>query len=190
MQSENKTGKVGRARTGGRRGKRGTAEQLTRSLSGVGVGLHVAMKVARLRESQAADLAAVRFLTTVDPLVFGEGGGVCKGLAAVVTPVRPLPRVGAKVGCHRGALRETLVANWAAERLLSTVGPKMSSEVGGLSEGLATHVTPIRLLSTVRTHVGLERGGSSIAFSTHLADVIARLAWCSLWFGQRRMLNH
>ena len=95
--------------------------------------------------------------------------------------------MGAKVGFHRRALRETRVANWTAERLLSTVGPKMNSEVGGLSEGLATRVTPIRLLSTVHTHVGLEL---SIAFSTQLTDDIARLAWCSLWFGERRMLNH
>ena len=82
------------------------------------------------------------------------------------------------------------MANWATERLLSTVGPKVSGEVGSLSEGLATHVTPVWLLPAVRTHVGLECGGSSIAFSTHLADIIARLAWCSLRFSQWRMLNH
>ena len=33
--------------------------------------------------------------------MLGEGGGVSKSLAAVVAPVRSLPRVGAKVGGHR-----------------------------------------------------------------------------------------
>lgn len=37
------------------------------------VCLHVAMEVTRLRETEVADLAPVRFLPTVDSLVFGEG---------------------------------------------------------------------------------------------------------------------
>ena len=65
------------------------------------VRLHVAMEVARLRETKVADLAPVRLLSTVDSLVLCEGGGVGEGLPAVVTSVRPLPRVSAKVSRHR-----------------------------------------------------------------------------------------
>ena len=64
------------------------------SLAVVGVGLHVAVQVTRLREAEIAYLAPVGFLSTVDTLVFGECGGVGKGLAAVVAPVWPLARVG------------------------------------------------------------------------------------------------
>ena len=80
------------------------------SLGVVGVGLHVAMEVARLREPEIAHLAAVRLLSTVYPLVLGERGPVGKGLPAVVAPVGPLPRVGPNVGGHRETLREPLLA--------------------------------------------------------------------------------
>ena len=65
-------------RTGGRSKREDRPEllTLTTSLSGYRVGLHVAVKITRLKESLAADLAVVRFLTAVDPLVFGEGGDV------------------------------------------------------------------------------------------------------------------
>jgi len=122
--------------------------------------------------------------------VLGEGGGVGKSLAAVVAPVRPLPRVGAEVGGHGRAWGETLVANRAAERLLPTVGPQVSRQISGLGECLAANFTAIGLLSTVRAHVRLERGRASIAFATHLTDVASRLAWRSLGLGHRGMFSN
>ena len=65
----------------------------------VGVGLHVAVEIPRLRKSKIADLAPVRLLSTVNALVFGESGRVREALAAVVTSVGPLSRVCAKVSC-------------------------------------------------------------------------------------------
>ena len=50
---------------------RGEAEA-TASLAAVGVRLHVAVEVTRLRKPKVAHLAAVRLLAAVDPLVLGE----------------------------------------------------------------------------------------------------------------------
>ena len=59
------------------------------SSSSIGVRLHVAMEVSRLGESQVADLAAIRLVSSVDALVLGEGGGVSEALSTEVATVWP-----------------------------------------------------------------------------------------------------
>ena len=153
------------------------------SLGVVGVGLHVAMEVARLREPEIAHLAAVRLLSAVYPLVLGERGRVGKGLPAVVAPVGPLPGVRPKVGGHGGTLREPLLADGAAEWLLPAVRTEVCSEVRSLGERLPADLAVVRLLPAVSAHVGLEGGGSGVALPAHLAHVAARLAGRPLGFG-------
>ena len=134
------------------------------------------VKVPRLGEPEVADLASVRFFPTMYSLVLGQSGGVGKTLAAVVTPIRPLTRVGAQVGRDGGALGEAFLADGAAERLFSAVGTKMGRQVGCLGERLATNITAVRLFPTVSPHVGLEGGRSGIALATDLTDVVTRLS--------------
>ena len=150
------------------------------SLAVVGVSLHVAVEVPRLREPKIADLAPIRLLPAVDPLVLGESRRVGKGLPAVVAPVRSLPRVRPEMCCDRRTLREPLLADGARERLLATVGAKVSGQVSRLREGLVADLAMIRLLARVRSHVGLESGRSGIALPAHLTDVVARLGGSSL----------
>ena len=141
------------------------------------VGLHVAMEVARLREPEVADLAAVGFLAAVDPLVLGEGGGVGEALAAVVAPVWPLAGVGSEVGSHGRALGEPLLADGAAERFFSAVRAHVGSQVGGLGEGFGADFASVGFFPTVGPHVRLEGGGAGIALAADLADVVPRLVW-------------
>ena len=139
------------------------------------MGLHVAVKVAGLREPEVADLAAIGFLPAVDPLVLGEGGGVGETLAAVVAPVWPLAGVGSEVGGHGRALGEPLLADGAAERLFSAVCAHVGSQVGGLGEGLGADLTAVGFFPAVRPHVRLEGGGAGVALAADLADVVPGL---------------
>ncbi len=50
----------------------GTGKELGWPAFSVIMCLHVSVEIARLREAEIADLAAVWFLTAVDSLVFGE----------------------------------------------------------------------------------------------------------------------
>ena len=127
-----------------------------------------------MRETKVADLTPVRLFPAVDSLVFGEGGGVSKGLTTVVASVRPLARVSTKVSRHGGALREPLLTDGTAEWLFSTVCAHMGSQVGGLRERLSTHVTAVRLFTRVRSHVRLQRRRTCIALPADLANVVSR----------------
>ena len=146
------------------------------SLTVAGVCLHVAVQIARLGKSEVAHLTPVRFLSTVDALVLGEGGGIRKALPAVVTAVGALPRVGTEVGRHRRALRETLLADGAAERLFPAVRSEVGGEIGRLGEGLAASFATIGFLSTVGPHVCLEGRWSGVALTAYLTDVAPGLA--------------
>ena len=103
--------------------------------------------------------------------MLGESGGVGKGLAAVVAPVRSLPRMGSKVSRDRRTLREPFLADGTAERFLSAVRSEMCGEVSSLSERLPADLAVVWLLTTVCTHVRLECGGAGVALATHLTHV-------------------
>lgn len=155
------------------------------------VSLHVAMEITRLGKSKIADFATIRFFSTMDSLMLGEGRSIGESFATVITPVWSLTRVGPQVGSHWGALREPLLANWATKWLLSTMGTQMGCQIGCLGEGLCTDFTAIGLLPTMCSHVGLESGGSSIAFATYLADIVSRfVCWLGSWFGAWWSFRH
>ena len=101
---------------------------------------HVAVQVARLRESELTKLALVRLFATVHSHVLGKRRGVREGFSTVFAPskiknskpvqelklgkelylrVRPLARVRSHVRGYRGTLRELSAAYFARERLLT-----------------------------------------------------------------------
>ena len=68
-------------------------------------------------------------------VVLGEGGVVCKVLAAHVTLVRSVAGVRAQVPGDGTALQEPALTDGAFERFFSAVGPQVGC-VGPLGEGL------------------------------------------------------
>ena len=69
-------------------------------------------------------------------VVPGEGGVVCKALAAHVTLVRSVAEVRVQVLDDGTALQEPALTDGAFERFFSAVGPQVGCEVGPLGEGL------------------------------------------------------
>ena len=132
---------------------------------------HVTIQVAALRESCVTDLALVRLLPRMGPVMLGEGGAVGKTLATGTAFVRPIPRVGPHVGGHGTALGEPAVAHRTLEGLLSAMSAQMSSEVSRLRKRLLTNGALVRFLSRVRAKVRLQSGLPSVRFAADMAGI-------------------
>lgn len=70
-------------------GSHRTAEQC--SLEVAAMSAHVPVEVPTLREPSITDLALVRLLPSVCPVMLCEGGAVCKPFATSCALIRPVP---------------------------------------------------------------------------------------------------